>query len=298
MSKSPAHGLLTERERDFLKGDENDISNPRKVRRQIRQRVESALSDLALVHEKLEERDIRQVGTESEEGFVNSFREDYFGTLGLLYRLADENGIDVESMLWEGLYSVHTQAHPDEVAEIDLAITTEPRKDVSERVRKKTNQNRPLTDLELRTLFVNQPELDETLREAVKQSPGNDIRTLESIIREDVTRIEEGLTIIDDDLPVSDTPYPKPDILARDEDGNVVLIEIAAEKDIPREIPDFKDMADQLTDLAEEYGDPAQVRTILAVPYAESISEKAKKSTTLEFKSIFDGQSEIEDLIS
>jgi RecB family endonuclease NucS len=145
---------------------------------------------------------------------------------------------------------------------------------------------------------VNQPELDETLREAVKQSPGNDIRTLESLIREDVTRLEEGLTIIDDDLPVSDTSYPKPDILARDKDGNVVLIEIVAQKDVPRRIPDLKHMADQLTELAEEYGDSDQVRPILAVPYADSISEKAQESLSIELTSIFDQPSEFENLIN
>lgn len=297
MSENTVRGLLTEQERKFLTGDATDVANTRKIRRQIRKRVEAGLADLSLIYEELEERDVRQIETGYEQKSTGPFPEEYLGTIGLIYRIAEANDIDSESLFWEGLYSSHVRVHPDEIAKVDLSITTESPEDVSRRVQRKISQDRPLTDLELRTLLSKQPDLDDELRDAVIQSQGNNLFNLEQLVREDITRLEDGLKIIDDDLPASNSSNPKPDILAQDDAGNMVLIDIVSEEDTPRQASSLGELTDELTNLAESYGAPGRVRTILAVPFTDTIPEAMMNSTSLEIKSIFDDRPEVEAFI-
>lgn len=281
-------GLLTEQERELLAGKTEGVSNPRKIRQHIRQRIRGALDDLAFITEQLEDRDFRQICETTDGKFDDSFRNSYLGTVSLLYKLSEKNDADTEILLWEGLYKAHTQTYPNTVAEIDLSIQSEPLDALVGRVKQKANQGRPLTDLELRALISNPVELESEFRNVRRESIQNNLQSLEQQLRNNLDSIEDGLSAIDEDLPQSQTNPPRPDIIARDNDGQIVLIDVFTASEMPRGLEQLRERAIKLSEMADEYGGKQHVRTILAIPQTEKLPEHLDEELDVEVLSVFD----------
>lgn len=262
MADSDTRGLLTKRERDFLQSGDAGGSNPRALRQRIRERLRQGVADMALLFDTMEERDIKQVPKTGENEFDSELRGDYIGTVGLLYRIAAQNGVKTEPLIWEGIHLAHEREHPDRVGEITVQINSISQDDLIPKVAEKVENGEPLTDIELRTLVENASLLRQGLEEYIHQQRTRSFSSLEQFIRNNPEVVEDGLEIIDYHLPDEGTNV-YPDIIGRDSDGNLVLLVIVLDD---RPVVDYRELGYRFAGTVEDYGGADRVRGIILLP--------------------------------
>jgi hypothetical protein len=121
MVSQETRGFLTEREREFLRGNRSDVGNPRQVRQQIRERLRATLGDMSLLFTSMDDRDLRQTVTASEMAIDFNYEQ----SLGLLFRMADlaDDDLDFETALWNGISETYNRYFPNESRGCSLNAT-------------------------------------------------------------------------------------------------------------------------------------------------------------------------------
>lgn len=272
MPSPSIRGLLTKQERQYLQGEAGDVSNPRKIRHHIRQRTKTALDDLALIAQHLEERDYTQLFDAENGVFPPDIQQSIHGTVAFLYRLAVLNGVDAEPIFWHGIQQGHTETHPNRVADVNLSIRSEAQEPILDSLPEKLESETRLTDIELRTLFSNPhvfPPETATFPSA-ETDPTTELLT--HCVHELITERESELEVVASTRPDSSSQIsPRPDLVLRDADDNLILIEILYAVTDPQ---DIQEMSEKLSEITVEDGDTAQVRKlIITLPGNDSPSD-------------------------
>lgn len=95
-------GLLTVQQRQFLRGNNDDISTRGKyaARERIRGRVVASLDDASTLERQLDPGEIDKV---ADEAAPNTLAEGTRSLVALLYRLVDTSGLDPEALIEDGM---------------------------------------------------------------------------------------------------------------------------------------------------------------------------------------------------
>ncbi|WP_302083582.1 hypothetical protein [Salinibaculum rarum] len=277
-------------ERDYLTGNisPDEIGNPRQLRQNLRRRLRAALEDLALLAETLEHRDLTQLTGTADTGFSQEFEDDYHGVIKLLVKLAALNDTDVERVFRDGLQKAYDDTQTGAVADINLDITTEQYDVLVEQAERAAAQNQPLTDQQIRALFMS-PEVTATEIADLRTAHIRNTQSVEQYLRTTPELIEHGLDIVDEELPSNKTGPPRTDIIARDHNDTLVLIETF---DGHPDESTIRDRTEELLELVDAYGGTESTRLILAFGPVDA-AETAHKTLTavdtpLQVISVFD----------
>ncbi len=261
MPSPSIRGLLTKQERQYLRGEAGDVSNPRKIRHHIRQRTKSALDDLALIAQHLEERDYTQLFDAENGAFPPDIQQSIHGTVAFLYRLAVLNGVDAEPIFWHGIQQGHAETHPNRVADVNLGIRSEAQEPILDSLPEKLESETRLTDIELRTLFSNPHVFPPETATFPSAETGPTTDLLSHRVHELITERESEVEVVESTPPDSSSPIgPRPDLVLRDADDNLTLIEILYAVTDPQ---DIQEMAEDLSEIAVEYDDTAEIRKLI-----------------------------------
>jgi hypothetical protein len=250
-------GLLTERQRDFLRGGDAGGSNPRTIRQQIRERIQVGMEDLALLFNEIEQRDLEQLASADVQQFDDEFADSYTESIAFFIRMALVNSVPVSPLLQDSVYHGYKKESPSQIPIVNLHIESKNSEELLQQVRHKLRRNRPLSDEELRAVFENPlaiyDELDSIFRASVNPSSVEDF-------------VQSNLDLIDPQLSLADGSIIKPDdgpnLIARDADNQIVLIEINIHNQ-PSNRDQIHSTVLSIADMVAEFGGEENARAIL-----------------------------------
>jgi hypothetical protein len=279
MVSQETRGFLTEREREFLRGNRSDVGNPRQVRQQIRERLRATLGDMSLLFTRMDDRDLRQTVTASEMAIDFNYEQ----SLGLLFRMSDlaDDGLDFETALWNGISETYNRHHPDRAVDVSIEIADSSRERVLERATSKLGSHQSLTDIELRILLEN-PDVDyrDVRTHVLRRHMGSE-QQLVQYVREHPKVIDDEFHVIEQE-PAQRGVEATPDLIGRDADEYVVLVEVHARADTDAVATEIE----HLEQLIEEYGGEDRVRGVLVSVEPAASLDALLEGSLVEYRSL------------
>ena len=211
--------------------------------------------------------------------FAADLRDDYVKAIAFLFRISETLGTDTEEFTEEALIELYEEEYPDDVVgDVNVSIEAEPREEAVERAREKPPDER-LTSTEIRALAEVDPKHLVT-RAGVARETERDLRV--QILKEP-SILEPGLEIEDEDPSVPDNESASvPDFVAKDDDGNIVLIEVKRISDLD----EFESSVQNLERLVKEYGGKDRARAILATPNSPPDDEEVHPAANVSIQEI------------
>lgn len=212
----------------------------------------------------------RDIQSELEKPeFDPELRDDVIRALAFYFRVSDVLGISTEELIKEAFRTMFDQEHRDEVLD-HVVVTSEAdnREEAAERASSKPGDER-LSNAELRSLAETNPDL---LTERYEKTIEVTEVDLVEHVKNNPELLEDGLEI-EDLEPKNPDSTAVPDMVARDEDGKIVILEFKTS------LTDRARISAQLENFIQDYGGPDRVRGMLVVP-ASAIEEDNDVSTS------------------
>lgn len=282
-----AQGFLTEREREYLRDERPDIANPRQVRQQMRERLRATLRDMSLLFGRMDDRDLRQTVTADELSPEYAYER----SLALLFRMASlaDDDLDFESALWNGISETYNRHYPNRAVNVHVEVAESQRTHVLEQALSKLESHKSLTDTELRVLLED-PDTDyANVRKHVLRRHMASEQQLTQYVRDHPTVIGRDFEVIDQG-PTQSSTDAKPDLVGRDADENIVLVEVNA----PSNRDAVATSLEHLEYLIQDYGGEDRVRGVLvSVEPAKSL-DILLEGSPVEYRSLAE-QFDLED---
>ncbi|MFC6837585.1 hypothetical protein [Halomarina ordinaria] len=192
--------------------------------------------------------------------FEQGLRDDVVSALAFYLRVSEVLGTSTEGLVEDALVRTFEQEHPDDVighATVDIAADNRT-KAVKQGSRKLTEGDTRLSSTELRAIAETKPSLLSKMQRQ-RELTARDFR---EAVLENPGQLEEGLEIVDaePDAP-GDTVVP--DLVAKDTDGNLVLVELKRLANIEQRP---KSTVNRVGELINQYGGEGRVRAFIVVP--------------------------------
>lgn len=198
--------------------------------------------------------DLRQTEFDKER------REDVVSALAFYFRVSEILGSSTEELIEDAVAQMHEREHPDEVVghvTVDVAVDDR-KKAAKQGSRKLTEDNTRLSSTELRAVAETEPSL---LSEMQRRDKITEAELREAVL-ENPDQLEEGMDIVDAE-PQAPGKTLVPDLVAKDNQGDLVLIELKHFASIEQ---DPESTTDRLRELINQYGGEDRVRGFLVVP--------------------------------
>lgn len=211
--------------------------------------------------------DVRRIRNEIDElieeaTFADGMEEHVTVSLAFYLRVSEILGADTESIVREALLRTYQHEHPEQtVGNITVDISAMNRDEASKRAVSELREgSRWLEVTELRALAETNPA---ELRALVETEEITEAELRNAVLSR-LDSIESGLEIVDEDPKVSGGGRV-PDMVARDEDGQLVLLEFKRSLETLDE-----ERIDELEEMVNQYGGLDRARVIVVFP-AESL---------------------------
>ncbi|MDS0243394.1 MULTISPECIES: endonuclease NucS domain-containing protein [unclassified Haloferax] len=235
----------------------------------------------------MDDRDLRQTVTADELSPEYAYER----SLALLFRMAilANDDLDFESALWNGISETYNRHYPDRTVDVHVEVVESQRAQVLEEALSKLESHESLTDTELRVLLED-PDTDYAdVRTHVLRRHMASPQQLTQYVREHPTVIGGGFEVIDQG-PTQRSTDTKPDLVGRDADGNIVLVEVNARSDRDA----VATSVEGLEYLIQDYGGEDRVRGVLvSVEPAKSL-DVLLEGSPVEYRSLAE-QFDLED---
>lgn len=220
--------------------------NP-KHRQRIRDRVRNGSQDLAILREHLEERDIKQIFESEDDNLGSQQRENIINAIGFFLRVADVCSVETEKMLEEAVRRAYSQQRPSEtIGDVSIDVDADDREQAVARARQKLmgEVSETLSAVELRATA----ETDYTqLAPLSRPVSGPELKQL---VQNNIDQIVSEGDVIEQP-PATSQRDSRPDLIVRNEQGKIVIIEIAVEI---RDKVHLMRKKDTIENFIDEYG--------------------------------------------
>lgn len=210
--------------------------------------------------------------------FEQGLRDDVVSALAFYLRVSEVLDTSTEELIEDALVRTYEQEHPDRVvghATVDVAADDRT-KAVKQGSRKLTKGDTRLSSTELRAIA----ETKSSLLSKMQRQRELTAREFREAVLEDPGQLEEGLEIVDaePDAP-GDTVVP--DLVAKDTDGSLVLIELKRLANIEQRP---ESTVNRVRELIDQYGGKERVRAFIMVPDFE-LGERDEETSLHDFLS-------------
>ncbi|SEO92428.1 hypothetical protein SAMN04487948_1081 [Halogranum amylolyticum] len=198
-----------------------------------------------------------------QSNFEQDLRDDVVSALAFYLRVSEVLDTSAEDLIEDALVRTYEQEHPDDVVghvTVDVAVDDRT-KAVKQGSRKLTEGDTRLCSTELRAIAETKPSLLSTMQRQCAFTT----REFREAVIENSGQLEKGLEIVDanPDAP-GDTVVP--DLVAKDTDGNLVLIELNRWASIEQRP---ESTINRVRELINQYGGEDRVRAFIVVPHFE-----------------------------
>jgi hypothetical protein len=249
MTKARQQGLLTEKERQFLRDESFDVENPRRIRQRIRERLKIALDDMQILLRHLDDRDVEQLLVDEEDvaALASSF--------GFMYRIAETTERGFDEVLAEGVRETFHHHQPERTATVVTKVDSESRQTAVSRAKRRMAENRDLSEMEMRALAEDHDE-NSAIGEYLFRRRLHSEAQLIQYLWEHPELVEEGFEPMERHLQLQGSDVV-PDIVGRDAKGRLLIVEVKT-----RAFED-SEVAPELERYVEEFGGVEKARGVV-----------------------------------
>jgi RecB family endonuclease NucS len=245
----------------------------------MRERLRATLRDMSLLFDQMDDRDLRQTVT------ADDLSPDYVyeRSLALLFRMASlaDDDLDFESALWNGISETYNRHYPDRTVDVHVQIAEAQRADVLEEALSKLDSHESLSDTELRVLLED-PDTDyANVRTHILRRHMASAQQLTQYVRDHPAVIGGSFEVIDQE-PTQRGSDTKPDLIGRDADGDIVLVEVNARSDRDAVATSIE----HLEHLIQEYGGEDRVRGVLVSVESAKSLDILLEGSPVEYRSL------------